>query len=381
MARFCSKCNIAASNNATFCNKCGERLPQSPAETPDHSPVNPYKAEVAGVEYPRRPAGGDSFGGADSRDEGTSFAAVPSGRTPRVTAGEGKDEVSQAETDTLDRARQIVRNYSLWSAAIWLVPVPFIHIIVLIPVLTSMIVSLANLFTLTVSPRRLLVYFAASTGATALGHLTFWIVMASIFGWSMPMITWIVGAPFIYGWTYGLGEMAILYMQSNGRASRKEMREAFREGSSRAQKMYPEEKKVSKDEALQALRNHLAPEDYDRLKNAASTGVLPDLDLDFSQPAVVVLSKAAALLKQAGVLEELAATSPAPSGDVTIPILCNVDGRRWAVYIETQPWDLDGLGRLTAWLARLRTSADKDLLVRVFSPSPVPSELESLLHP
>jgi len=55
-------------------------------------------------------------------------------------------------------------------------------------------------------------------------------------------------------------------MQRSGRVSRIEMRQTFQEGSSRAQSAYRTEKKVSKEEALQALRDHLAPEDYDRLR-------------------------------------------------------------------------------------------------------------------
>jgi len=196
MARFCAKCNVAASNNATFCNKCGDasrkrcsRLsviylsirtglrPQGlvPAtrRIPDWK-VRARTSALRGVFY-------------DPLLLCTSLRGRDSGgrRLRRgVQEHRGHRQAGQGPPDG-PQLLPLVGGHLL-------IPLPFIHLGVLIPVLTAMILALANLYNVTVSPRRLLVYFAASCGATTLGQLTFWIVMASIFGWSMPLVAWLV---------------------------------------------------------------------------------------------------------------------------------------------------------------------------------------------
>lgn len=384
MARFCKGCGTAANDRATFCNKCGDRLPQglssSIPEVERAAPANPYRSDDDATTR-KRGSGNLTAAGRETGSGASRIPPSPGTPPPRLLDGPSDLDAmdvaaAPASPDTLVRARQIVRTFSLWSAGLWLIPIPVFDLVVLIPVLTAMIVSLANLFQVTVSPRRLLMYFAASSGAFVFGQVTLFIIM-----WSIPFVGKLVGAPFIYGWTYGLGEVAILFFQSSGKASRKEMREVFRDSSKRASKEYDQVKKVSKQEALDALREHLPPEDYDRLANAASTGVLPDLDLDYSLPERVLETRVAKLLSKAGYAVTLSVTASSPYGEIAIPLMCEVQKRRWAIYIETEPWTDLAIDRLQDWLRSLRASSKKDVAVKVYSPDPVPEDVEPLLLP
>ena len=392
MARICKGCGTAANDRATFCNTCGGRLQQglssSMPEAQHAAPANPYRSDNDATTRTRESgdlkATGRETGAGASRVPPPAAAATATPPPRRKAGASDLDAMDSAAdpsnpADTSTRARQIVRTYSLWSAGLWLIPLPFANLVVLIPVLTSMVASLANLYQVSTSPRKLLMYFAASSGAFVFGQVTLFILLSFVpFG---HMIGILVGAPFVYGWTYGLGEVAIIFFQSSGKVSRQEMKEVFRDSSKRASKEYGQEKKVSKQEALDALQEHLPPEDYDRLRNAANTGALPDLDLDYFLAERVLETQVARMLSKAGYAVTLSVTASSPSGEIVIPIVCEVKKRRWAIYIETEPWTDLAIDRLQDWLRSLRASSKKDVSVRVYSPDPVPEDVEPLLWP
>jgi uncharacterized protein (DUF697 family) len=230
-------------------NRPGQRVTPPPAAAPNY-PTRPDT-------YPTRP------------DEApVSFA--PS--TPPVYSSPSSYDSSRPpfaalEEDPLERAHATVRSFSLWAAGIVLFPVPFSELVLLIPVQTAMILSLARIFGVQDPPEKILAYIAATSGVSVFGQVTMLIVI-NLF----PFVGKLVGAPFIYGWTYGLGEVAIRYFQSQGQITGDEMKAVFKQASSTAHKTYSKDKhKVGKEESLNALRDHLSPEEYERLRNKFGT--------------------------------------------------------------------------------------------------------------
>ena len=153
-----------------------------------------------------------------------------------------------------------MKSFALWSAGIVLFPLPFSELVALIPVQTAMILSLSKIFNVQDPPEKILAYIAAASGITVFGQVTM-IIVANL----VPFFGKLITAPFIYGWTYGLGEVAIRYFQSQGEISGDEMKAVFKQASHGASKQYGQER-VSKEESLQALRGHLSDEEYEKLR-------------------------------------------------------------------------------------------------------------------
>lgn len=184
------------------------------------------------------------------------MSSIPESSRPLLAALDGNE---------LDKARQTVRRFSLAAAGIVIMPTPFAHLVLLIPVQSAMVIKIARIFGTQDPPEKILAYIAATSGVSVFGQ-----VSALILSSLVPIVGGLVSAPFIYGWTYGLGEVAIRYFQAQGEMSDEEMQAVFKEASKQGQKMYKKEKKLSKQESLEELRGHLSPDEYERLKSKFS---------------------------------------------------------------------------------------------------------------
>ncbi len=305
MARFCGKCGSAANEKATFCNKCGNRLMQKQSirfSYDDRSaPQNPYSTQVEAGLGPS--AGGRPLGAqpavsrpgvgttppspapptpsspyasspyasspyaASTSGSSTASPVTPSSYEPSVSKGGSLSELDhpiapQSADDLVDQARRSFRKHAAWCAALVLVPIPFSDLVVLIPVQTWMVLSVSRIFGSNDPPERVLAYIAATSGVSVFGQVTLLIVANLI-----PFFGKLVSAPFVYGWTYGLGEVAIRYFESQGNISGDEMKRVFKEANSQAYQSYKKDRpSVSRDDALNSLKEQLPPEEYDRLR-------------------------------------------------------------------------------------------------------------------
>jgi uncharacterized protein (DUF697 family) len=305
MARFCGKCGAAANEKATFCNKCGNRLLQKAtirySYNDSPAPQNPYSAQVEGgrsggrkgapigvqpavtrpgekvAPPPPPPYRPPAYTPPEPAPAAPTYAAAspvtPSSYSPPSSTGSSRSSASfsdldhpnfaSIDEDPVEKARAIVRSFSAWCAGIVLIPVPFSDLVLLIPVQTAMILRISRVFGVQDPPERILAYIAATSGVSVFGQVTM-LIVANLF----PIIGKLVSAPFVYGWTYGLGEVAIRYFESQGTISGEEMKRVFKEANTQAYRQYKQERpRMSKEESLSALRDHLAPEEYERLRN------------------------------------------------------------------------------------------------------------------
>lgn len=280
MAKFCNKCGAQVRENARFCNICGNQLrvtpaTPSPAALPPTLPSTPptTAASSAAPPVPQTPQffqsydfepGGPSFGGQPSSAPYPSPSSSPMRDSSRPLpplsdffGAEDNDEASNKR----ELAEDTIMNFSLWAAAIVLVPIPFCDLVLLMPIQSAMVIAIGKVYGVNETPERILAIIAGSCGASVFGQLT-----AVFLSNLIPIIGSLVSAPFIFGWTYGLGKVAIRYFESKGQASESELKSIFKQASKEANSKYDPSKVGSAQASLDNLRQYMSEEDYMKIR-------------------------------------------------------------------------------------------------------------------
>lgn len=286
MARFCPHCGAEVREAAKFCGGCGNQMRQRKAISPHGGPrpdpradfvvpVSPVAPETAApppqywesYDYPSpRPD-------ATPRYEGWNDGYRPTDASrplPPLFMGEGPSSpdsssspVSLTERESSrERAREIARNFSLWAAGIVLFPIPFADLVLLMPVQTAMVISIGKAYGVKDPPEKMLAHIAAACGASVFGQITTMFVSSFI-----PIIGKIVTAPFVYGWTYGLGEVAMRYFETQGEVNKDEMKQIFKQASKQATRAFKPADVSQARQNFDHLRDHLSEEDYRKLRD------------------------------------------------------------------------------------------------------------------
>ncbi|MBI3928238.1 MAG: zinc-ribbon domain-containing protein [Armatimonadetes bacterium] len=284
MSRFCPQCGHRAKESANFCSKCGARFRQKETYQPSGGAIVPAPTSAPATSWPTAPAQPEADPTyvpppqywesydypSDSPDVGYSSSSYSypydypgvsrptdaSRPLPPLSFGPSGGPPAGAR----ERAKDIARNFSLWAAGIVLFPVPFSDLVLLMPVQTAMVISIGKAYGVKDPPEKMLAHIAAACGASVFGQITTLFVANLI-----PIIGKLVSAPFVYGWTYGLGEVAMRYFESQGELDRDEMKQLFKKVSRDATRAFrPTD--VSNDQSFDHLREHLSEEDYQKLR-------------------------------------------------------------------------------------------------------------------
>ncbi len=197
-----------------------------------------------------------------SYNSGSSFN--PGGRDssrPLPPLSDFFNEDSSKE-DRRELAKDTIMNFSLWAAAIVLMPIPFADLVLLMPIQSAMVIAVGKVYGVKETPERVLAIIAGSCGASVFGQVT-----ALLLSNMIPFIGSLVSAPFIFGWTYGLGEVAIRYFETKGQATDSELKSIFKNASKDASKKYDPSKVSSAQSSLNNLRQYMSEEDYNKIKN------------------------------------------------------------------------------------------------------------------
>ena len=291
------------SSTARFCNRCGGRLRQKealrpsgeapaapsaplPAETlptwdgwqPAPPPAAPAPAPAAPApfaaapapppapEVPPPPQYWESYD-YPSRPEAAGSAPPAWDYEPRLPRDASRplpplSQVLPPDVEaTRERAHEIVLNFSLWAAGIVLFPVPFSDLVLLMPVQSAMVIAIGRAYGIKDPPEKVLAILAGACGASVFGQITTLFVANLI-----PIIGKFISAPFVFGWTYGLGEVAIRYFESQGEASSDELRQIFKKASKDASKNYGGDARVEPREALDNIRDYVSEEEYRKIR-------------------------------------------------------------------------------------------------------------------
>jgi len=280
MAKFCNKCGAQVRENARFCNICGNQLRVTPAappptalpptlpSTPPASATSPAASPVPQApqffqSYDFEP-GGPSLAGQSSPTPYPSPSSGPlrdsSRPLPPLSDFFGAEDDEEA-SNKRELAEDTIMNFSLWAAAIVLVPIPFCDLVLLMPIQSAMVIAVGKVYGVNETPERILAIIAGSCGASVFGQLT-----AVFLSNLIPIIGSLVSAPFIFGWTYGLGKVAIRYFESKGQASESVLKSIFKQASKEANSKYDPSKVGSAQASLDNLRQYMSEEDYMKIR-------------------------------------------------------------------------------------------------------------------
>lgn len=164
-----------------------------------------------------------------------------------------------------EKARDIARSFAISAAGIVLVPLPFSDLVFLMPIQTAMVLSIGKAYNVKDPPEKTLAHISAACGASVFGQITTLFVANLI-----PIIGKLVSAPFVYGWTYGLGEVAIRYFEAQGELQGDELKAVFKKVSRDATRAFRKDEVKNVDESFSHLRDHLSPEEYEKLRKRFS---------------------------------------------------------------------------------------------------------------
>lgn len=164
-----------------------------------------------------------------------------------------------------EKARDIARSFAISAAGIVLVPLPFSDLVFLMPIQTAMVLSIGKAYNVKDPPEKTLAHISAACGASVFGQITTLFVANLI-----PIIGKLVSAPFVYGWTYGLGEVAIRYFEAQGELQGDELKAVFKKVSRDATRAFRKKEVKNVEESFSHLRDHLSPEEYEKLRKRFS---------------------------------------------------------------------------------------------------------------
>lgn len=204
------------------------------------------------------------------KSEGKTSSPPP---TPRFRASDASRPLPPlsfgASADTphgaREKARDIARSFAISAAGIVLVPLPFSDLVFLMPIQTAMILSIGKAYNVKDPPEKTLAHISAACGASVFGQITTLFVANLI-----PIIGKLVSAPFVYGWTYGLGEVAIRYFEAQGELKGDELKAVFKKVSRDATRAFRKNEVKDVENSFAHLKDHLSPEEYEKLRKRFS---------------------------------------------------------------------------------------------------------------
>ena len=159
------------------------------------------------------------------------------------------------------KAYDTITTFSLWCAGLVLFPMPFVDLVFLVPIQSAMVVAVGKIYGVNQTPEKTVALLAGACGASVFGQFTT-LFLASF----IPIVGKVISAPFIFGWTYGMGEVAIRYFESKGTATKDELKQIFKKASKEASQKY-DGNKVSPREALENIRNYVSEDEYRKIRD------------------------------------------------------------------------------------------------------------------
>ena len=302
MSQFCDNCGAQLRESAKFCGQCGHK--QTPSAPPQSAPPQTPAATVrpSTPSSTVRPSGPPPMGSVGDQPpppqywESYDYPSVdpnsprdwieksekgpnhsdhrhaPATPTPKFRPQDASRPLPPlsfggpaAPSGAREKARDIARSFAISAAGIVLVPLPFSDLVFLMPIQTAMVLSIGKAYNVKDPPEKTLAHISAACGASVFGQITTLFVANLI-----PIIGKLVSAPFVYGWTYGLGEVAIRYFEAQGELQGDELKQIFKKVSKDATRAFRKRDVKSVEDSFSHLKDHLSPEEYEKLRKRFS---------------------------------------------------------------------------------------------------------------
>ena len=189
---------------------------------------------------------------------GDVMAGIPGGKdSDELVFSEDIDDDLEARRA---KAYDTVTTFSLWCAGLVLLPMPFLDIVFLLPIQSAMVIAVGKVYGVKQTPDKVIALLAGACGFTVFGQIT-----ALTLANCLPIIGKLLSAPFVFGWSYGMGEVAIRFFESKGQATKGELKQIFKKASKEASKHF-DKSKVNAQEALDNIRNYVSEDEYRKIR-------------------------------------------------------------------------------------------------------------------
>lgn len=300
MSKYCDNCGAQVKPAAKFCGQCGFKLTGAAAATPppaqpsgerrtvrpnfQQPPEEQYPPPMSAVpDSPPPPQYWESYDypsvdpnrprdWIEKSEKGPHAAPSTPPPVPKYRPADASRPLpplsfggAQAPAGAREKARDIARSFAISAAGIVLVPLPFSDLVFLMPIQTAMILSIGKAYNVKDPPEKTLAHISAACGASVFGQITTLFVANLI-----PIIGKLVSAPFVYGWTYGLGEVAIRYFEAQGDMQTDELKSVFKQVSRDATRAFRKQEVKDVEESFSHLKDHLSEEEYEKLRKRFS---------------------------------------------------------------------------------------------------------------
>lgn len=298
MSRFCDNCGASIRESAKFCGQCGRSSvstapPVAPNQPPVTGTVRPSQQQPDSNQPPPMGSVGDQppppqywesfdYPSVDPKSPRDWIEKSEKGpdafrpgepmHIPKFRPGDASRPLPplsfgspNTPVGAREKARDIARSFAISAAGIVLVPLPFSDLVFLMPIQTAMILSIGKAYNVKDPPEKTLAHISAACGASVFGQITTLFVANLI-----PIIGKLISAPFVYGWTYGLGEVAIRYFEAQGELQGDELKAVFKKVSRDATRAFRKNDNKSVEDSFSHLKDHLSPEEYEKLRKRFS---------------------------------------------------------------------------------------------------------------
>lgn len=157
------------------------------------------------------------------------------------TSGNNSVRVSPAISPVeLERARADARRYAFSAAAagaaVAVVPIPVADFFIITPIQAGMVLWIGRRYGYQITPARAKEIFAELAGVVGLGYLAQQGLLAVYK--LIPVLGGMLGAPWVFGVTVGIGFAAISYFENGMKADKNALKEAFTQGKKWATQVY-----------------------------------------------------------------------------------------------------------------------------------------------
>ena len=303
MSNFCDNCGAQLRGSAKFCGQCGHKAKAaltpdptptfSPSSEPPPSTVRPSTPPPSNQPPPMGAVGDQppppqywesyDYPSVDPKsprdwieksEKGpqADFRQEAPKTPPKFRASDASRPLpplsfggAHVPVGARDKARDIARSFAISAAGIVLVPLPFSDLVFLMPIQTAMVLSIGKAYNVKDPPEKTLAHISAACGASVFGQITTLFVANLI-----PIIGKLISAPFVYGWTYGLGEVAIRYFEAQGELQGDELKAIFKKVSKDATRAFRKNDVKNVEESFSHLKDHLSTEEYEKLRKRFS---------------------------------------------------------------------------------------------------------------
>ncbi len=122
-----------------------------------------------------------------------------------------------------NEATQIIRSYSIISAALGFIPIPIPDLVVLLPIQVGMVANISTLYRFNINSDRFVKMIIGASGVSIIGKS-----IASLGMKLIPILGWAINGALAFSTTYAIGIITKKYIDANGKIDKESIKEIYK---------------------------------------------------------------------------------------------------------------------------------------------------------